>query len=66
MLFVVSKIIGFFAIPSNLVMSIGVIGLFLLLTRFARVGRRLAFASLILLAILGISPLGNALIIPLE
>ena len=59
MLFVVSKIIGFFAIPSNLVISIGVIGLFLLLTRFARAGRRLAFASLLLLAILGISPLGN-------
>ena len=66
MLFIVSKIIGFFAIPSNLVISIGVIGLFLLLTRFARAGRRLAFASLILLAILGLSPLGNALIIPLE
>ena len=66
MLFVVSKIVGFFAIPSNLIISIGVIGLLLLLTRYARAGRRLAFGSLILLAILGLSPLGNALIIPLE
>ena len=36
MLFVVSKIVGFFAIPSNLIISIGVIGLLLLLTRYAR------------------------------
>ena len=66
MLFVVSKIVGFFAIPSNLIISIGVIGLLLLLTRYARAGRRLAFGSLILLVIVGLSPLGNALIIPLE
>ena len=38
----------------------------LLPTRFARAGRALAFASLIVLAILGLSPAGNALIIPLE
>jgi uncharacterized SAM-binding protein YcdF (DUF218 family) len=66
MFFVVSKIFGFFATPSNLVMSIGIVGLLLLPTRFARAGRRLAFASLIALAILGLSPLGNALILPLE
>src|SRR6266436_3671387 len=39
MFFVLSKILGFFAIPSNLVISIGVLGL---------------------------SPVGNALILPLE
>ena len=66
MFFVVSKIVGFFAMPSNLVISIGILGLLLLPTRFTRAGRRLAFGSLILLAILGLSPLGNALIIPLE
>src|SRR6185295_3760009 len=65
MLFVVSKIVGFFAIPSNLIISIGVIGLLLLLTRYARAGRRLAFGSLILLVIVGLSPLGNALRVPL-
>ena len=54
MLFVVSKVVGFFAIPSNLIISIGVIGLLLLLTRYARAGRRLAFGSLILLVIVGI------------
>jgi uncharacterized SAM-binding protein YcdF (DUF218 family) len=66
MFFALSKILGFFAIPSNLVVSIGVLGLLLLPTRFARAGRALAFASLIVLAILGLSPIGNALIIPLE
>ena len=66
MFFPLSKILGFFAIPSNLVISIGLLGLLLLPTRFARAGRALAFASLIVLAILGLSPIGNALIIPLE
>ena len=66
MFFPLSKILGFFAIPSNLVVSIGILGLLLLSTRFARAGRTLAFASLIVLAILGLSPVGNALIIPLE
>jgi len=66
MFFIVSKIFGFFAIPSNLVVSIGLLGVFLMPTRFARLGSRLAVASLVTLAILGLSPVGNALIIPLE
>jgi len=66
MFFPLSKVLGFFAIPSNLVISIGVLGLLLLPTRFARTGRALAFASLTVLAVLGLSPIGNALIIPLE
>jgi len=59
-------LLGFFAIPSNLVILIGSVGLLLLPTRFARAGRWLAFVSLIFLAILGLSPIGNALLIPLE
>jgi uncharacterized SAM-binding protein YcdF (DUF218 family) len=66
MFFVISKVLAFFAIPSNLVLMVGILGLLLLATRFARAGRRLAFTSLVLLAILGLSPLGNALILPLE
>src|SRR5689334_19710867 len=66
MFFPLSKILGFFASPSNLVISIGVVGLLLLPTRFARGGRVLAFASVIVLAILGLSPVGNVLMIPLE
>ena len=66
MFFVLSKLLGFFAVPSNLVVLMGIGGLLLLPTRFARAGRWLAFVSLVLLAILGFSPIGNALIIPLE
>jgi uncharacterized SAM-binding protein YcdF (DUF218 family) len=66
MFFVLSKVLGFFAAPSNVVISIGCLGLLLLPSRFARVGRSLAFASLVVLAVLGFSPVGNALMIPLE
>jgi uncharacterized SAM-binding protein YcdF (DUF218 family) len=66
MFFVLSKVLGFFAAPSNVVVSAGILGLLLLPTRFARVGRRLALTSLVVLAVLGLSPVGNALIIPLE
>ncbi len=66
MFFVLSKVLGFFAIPSNLVITLGLCGVLLLRTRFARAGWRLAIGSLLLLAVIGLSPLGNALIIPLE
>jgi uncharacterized SAM-binding protein YcdF (DUF218 family) len=66
MFFVLSKVLGFFAIPSNLVVSVGLLGVLLVPTRFARAGRRLMAASLIVLAILGLSPIANLLIIPLE
>jgi uncharacterized SAM-binding protein YcdF (DUF218 family) len=66
MFFVLSKLLGVFAYPSNVAILIGILGLLLLPTRFARGGRRLAFVSLVVLAILGLSPVGNLLIIPLE
>src|SRR5271157_4364306 len=66
MFFPLSKILGFFAFPSNLVIVVGLIGVLLLLTRFKRTARVLMVASILLIAILGLSPLGNALIIPLE
>src|SRR4051794_6259045 len=66
MFFVLAKVLGFFALPSNLLMSLGLAGIALMVTRFARAGRRLAIASLLLIALFGVSPLGNALILPLE
>jgi uncharacterized SAM-binding protein YcdF (DUF218 family) len=66
MFFLLSKILGFFASPSNFIFTLGVLGVLLLPTRFARAGRRLAATCLVVLAIIGISPLGNALILPLE
>lgn len=66
MFYYLSKIFGFFAIPSNLLILVGLVGALLLRTRFARTGWRLAIASLALLAVVGLSPVGNALIVPLE
>src|SRR6516162_1643799 len=66
MFFILSKTLGFFALPSNLMIGFGLAGLLLLPTRLARLGARLMAASLVALAIAGLSPLGNALILPLE
>ncbi|MEA2876590.1 MAG: hypothetical protein QOF14_1786 [Hyphomicrobiales bacterium] len=66
MFFVAAKVFGFFALPSNLLISLGLLGIVLMATRFARAGRRLAMTSLLLIAIAGWSPLGNAIILPLE
>jgi uncharacterized SAM-binding protein YcdF (DUF218 family) len=66
MFFFLSKVLGFFATPSNLMIVVGLVGIGLLGTRFARTGRRLMAASLLALALAGFSPLGNALILPLE
>src|ERR1700704_5377048 len=66
MFFVLSKILGFFASPSNILIALGLVGAALTCTRFVRVGVRLATLSLVLLAIFGLSPAGNVLILPLE
>lgn len=66
MFFVASKILGFFALPSNLLIALGVLGLMLVPTGWSRAGRRLIAASMLLTALFGLSPLGNALILPLE
>lgn len=66
MFFVLSKTIGFMLVPTNFLIGIGLIGAILLVTRLARLGRRLMVVSLLLLAICGFSPLGNVLFYPLE
>jgi uncharacterized SAM-binding protein YcdF (DUF218 family) len=66
MFFVLSRILGFFALPSNLLISIGIVGLLLLCTRFRRLASWLVVTSIVLLAIAGLSPLGNIVILPLE
>jgi uncharacterized SAM-binding protein YcdF (DUF218 family) len=66
MFFILSKTLGFFASPSNFLMAIGLVGLVLLCTRFTRLASWLIVTSLVLIAIAGLSPLGNALILPLE
>ncbi len=66
MFFVASKLLGFCALPSNDMLAIGLVGLALMPTRFARTGRILASASILLFLAFGLLPLGNMLMEPLE
>jgi uncharacterized SAM-binding protein YcdF (DUF218 family) len=66
MFFVISKLLGFFALPSNDVLAIGLIGLAMMPTRFARTGRALLSTSIVLFLAFGLTPLGDLLIEPLE
>src|SRR5579863_9945841 len=66
MFFTVSKVLAFFTVPSNVLIAVGLLGLALLLTRFTRLASWLIVTSVALIAVAGLSPLGNALILPLE
>lgn len=66
MFFILAKVFGFFALPSNLLIGIGFIGLVLTTLHFRRAGVALMVTSIVLLAVLGLTPAGNALILPLE
>lgn len=66
MFFDLSKIAGFFALPSNLLSLLGIVGLLLLCTPWRRLASWLVVTSLAFLAIAGWSPLGNVLLLPLE
>ena len=61
-----SKTIGIALLPTNFLIGIGLTGVVLLATRFASLGRKLAIAAIVLLAISGFSPLGNWVLYPLE
>jgi uncharacterized SAM-binding protein YcdF (DUF218 family) len=64
--FVLSKTLGIMLLPANFLIGIGVVGAILLATRFRSLGRKLMIVSVVLLAIVGFSPLGNFLLYPLE
>jgi uncharacterized SAM-binding protein YcdF (DUF218 family) len=66
MFFTLSKIAGFFAVPSNLIAIVGLAGLCLLLSRRRRGGLALLITSTVMLAIVGLSPLGNILLLALS
>ena len=61
-----SKTLGVMALPTNLLIELGLVGALLLATRFAAAGRKIMIASIVLLAICEFSPLGNLLLYPLE
>jgi uncharacterized SAM-binding protein YcdF (DUF218 family) len=66
MFFILSKTVSFLILPSNLLMALGLAGLALLATRWKRVGSYMAAASLLVLAVIGFSPLGELLTHALE
>ncbi len=66
MFFSVSKILGFFAVPSNAVALLCLLGMLLLATRFRKAGSRILTAGVALLLIAGFSPLANWLLLPLS
>jgi uncharacterized SAM-binding protein YcdF (DUF218 family) len=66
MFFVLSKTLGFVAVPSNIVISIGLVGVVLLCTRWRRLASWLVVTCVVLIAVAGFSPLGHILMLPLE
>ncbi len=66
MFFVASKIFGFLTLPSNLLFTLALVGILLMATRYARLGRVLLIGAVLLLTAFGLGPVGNWLIYPLE
>jgi uncharacterized SAM-binding protein YcdF (DUF218 family) len=66
MFFILSKTVGVLLRPSVTIMLIGLIGLLLLRTRWRRGGVRLMVTSLVLLLIVGVSPLADIVTHALE
>ncbi|WP_398468727.1 YdcF family protein [Tardiphaga sp.] len=65
MFFYASKILGFFTQPSNFIAAICVIGLALVLFNRHRIGTWLVSFGILLLLVLGYSPLSNVLLLSL-
>lgn len=65
MFFTVSKILGFFVVPSNTVAMLCALGAVLLATRFRKAGSRILGLGVVLLLVFGYSSLGNLLLLPL-
>jgi uncharacterized SAM-binding protein YcdF (DUF218 family) len=66
MFFGLSKILGFFTVPSNAVAVLCGVGLVMLATRFRRAGLRILTLGVVSLLVLSYSPLGNVLLLPLS
>lgn len=65
-MFGLSKVLGFFALPSNLLIALALAGILLMRTRLRRFGLGLLIGAVLLLAAIGVAPVGNALMLPLE
>jgi len=66
MFFVLSKVLGFFATPSNAMATICVVGVVLYVAGRRQSGLRWLTTGVALLLLLGFSPMGNLLLLPLS
>ncbi len=66
MFFVLSKTLGFFFVPSNLILASGALGLGLIFSKRWRMGGRLLACCVAALLICGFSPIGALMLLPLE
>ena len=66
MFFELSKLLTFFLVPSNIMVSLGLVGIALLAIGYARAGRWMLVASILLIAVVGVLPIGNGLALPLR
>src|SRR5262245_46474176 len=66
MFFELSQFLGFFLVPSNIMVILGLAGITLLAIGYSRAGRSMLVASSLLIAAVGILPIGVGLALPLE
>ena len=66
MFFYLSKVVGFFLLPSHILVGLSGLGVVLLWTRWRSAARYCVGAGVIGLFVIGFSPLGNILLLPLE
>ncbi|MFO1149127.1 MAG: YdcF family protein [Alsobacter sp.] len=66
MYYALSKLLWFFATPSNVILALAVAGAVMLRGRHARWGRRLVGLAAALFVVFGLSPVPNWLLAPLE
>lgn len=66
MFFILSKTLAVIAVPSNLLVTLTIVGIALLVTRFHAWGRRLLAAAVLVTAVLWLLPVGALLGVPLE
>ena len=66
MYFILSKTLVFLTAPSNILISLAIVGTLLLFTRFARLGRCLLVVGMLGIVVCGLSPLGRVLLAVLE
>jgi uncharacterized SAM-binding protein YcdF (DUF218 family) len=66
MFFELSKVLSFFLVPSNIMVGLGLAGIALLTIGYARAGRWMLVASIVLITAVGVLPIGSGLALQLE